>query len=197
MIQSWFPTLIYSENLSNRFGESFNSSIYSRLLEIKKEHEKTKDWNCGTYTTLGIENINLFEEKYFSELLDVCKEHVEIFSEEMLVDKKYKLTCKDYWGNIASPGDFQERHTHINSQFSLVYYVKTPENCGDIVFYSPRSEECLTIPTRDGNYSNYMYCTYKAVQSNVIIFRSNVPHMVKQNNSKENRCSIAMNFNYN
>ena len=76
-------------------------------------------------------------------------------------------------------------------------YVKTPENCGDIVFYSPRSEECLTIPTRDGNYSNYMYCTYKAVQSNVIIFRSNVPHMVKQNNSKENRCSIAMNFNYN
>lgn len=196
MIEIWFPTLIYSENLSNKFDTNFNLNLYNRLKQIKEYNPPIANWNCDTYTTIGLDSINLKYEKYFSDLLETCEYHITKFAEEFRINPKHKLCCREYWGNIAAPGDFQERHVHTNSHFSLVYYVKCQENCGDIVFYSHNSEESLSLHTTENIQSNYSFCSYKPIESTILIFRSNIPHMVKQNKSNQDRCSLAMNFSY-
>jgi hypothetical protein len=42
--------------------------------------------------------------------------------------------------------------------------------------------------------SNYKTCTYTPQESMLLIFRSNLLHMVEKNKSDEDRISISMNF---
>jgi hypothetical protein len=55
-----------------------------------------------------------------------------------------------------------------------------------------------TLPV-EGNLENFASrktCTYEPVDDLLLIFRSNVPHMVEKNYSKELRISISANFEY-
>jgi len=53
--------------------------------------------------------------------------------------------------------------------------------------------------SRAGNYTSASYksCFYTPKESMILIFRSNLLHMVEKNNSDTDRISIAMNFRFN
>ena len=60
----------------------------------------------------------------------------EIFQEEWLESEPI---IGNMWANINPPGGYNRPHLHPNSHFSGVYYIKAPENSGQIVFNEPRS----------------------------------------------------------
>ena len=43
------------------------------------------------------------------------------------------------WFNINCKGDYNNKHVHPNSDFSGVFWLKTPKECGNIVFESPHN----------------------------------------------------------
>lgn len=190
MIDYWFPTKIYYDNLSASFDTHFNQRCYDLLLSIKKDHRRVVGWNCDTYSTLDV--VRLENNNDIMKLIDTCKFHVNKFSESYGLSSN--IECVDCWGNIAGPGQHQERHIHPMSHFSLIYYVKCPENCGKTLFFSPFSDNMFPLPTIKNDKDNCLSCYYNPIESNILIFRSDMPHMVEFNRSHEDRCTISMNF---
>lgn len=166
--------------------------MIKRTYDIKKKTEANYGWNCDIYTTMGV--ANLVEDKVLSPLVTMVTPLVKEFGKAFGVDSK-NIKCTDFWINISAPGDFQEYHVHPNSHFSAVVYLKTSPNCGDIIFKSFSSDgDMFQLPMRSLNQNNFSFCHYTPEDLKVLVFRSNLKHMVKRNNSKEDRISTAFNF---
>jgi len=198
MIESWFPTLILCEDLSNKFETQFNSNVYAIAKDLQKTYNNETEWSCDTFNTMGFD---LKNEKFFDDFLNDVKCNVYKLADSYKIHKKHKLVVEDLWINIAPPGEYQEYHNHFNTKnyFSAVYYVKTPENCGNIVLRTQESwsdiiDAELEISERDNISSST--CFYTPCPSLLLVFRSSLLHMVQKNKSNEDRVSIAMNFSF-
>ena len=103
------------------------------------------------------------------------------------------------WININLPGDFNIKHSHPTSDLSGVFWIKTPNNCGNIQFHSPSSfETFLEIEsyTDDFRNSNNYHHAYwlPAKEGRMLIFPSHLEHDVKENLSNEDRISVSFNI---
>jgi len=192
VVETWFPVPIYTANLSDKF-KTQNQKFYEKGLYYKENIEQKVSWKCDTYTSLN--SVFLGDEPIFSDLIQEITNCVLDFSFLFGVKKDMKAICNDAWINIASPGQFQEVHIHPNSHFSIVYYVKAPENCGAINFYSyDAHSDMFPIPVDGKTPMAFKVCNYVPTESQLLIFRSNLKHGVNKNFSSEDRVSISMNF---
>jgi uncharacterized protein (TIGR02466 family) len=187
-----FANLIYRVNLSE-FVQN-NAALEKTAIKLyKKSKEKTvSKWSCNTFSTLFMMNFN--EDLIFREMLSKIIHHVSVFANEFSAEYN-GIECSNSWINLAKPGAFQELHTHPKSHFSSIYYVKVPENCGSIIF---QSHECFSdmfeFPTKEHRLPNHKRYIINPKECDLLIFRSNLPHMVNANSSKQNRISISSNF---
>jgi uncharacterized protein (TIGR02466 family) len=171
-----------------------NDTFYNRAIEIKELNEYTQDWRSDTYASLGVYDITL--DPIFIPLIDLCVDRVNIFAEYHGVKKK-KIQYVEAWINVAAKEQYQEYHRHSKWNFSAVYYVKTPDNCGNIVFKKDTFDEMFPLPIDELNeVASYGTHTITPKAGDLIIFKSNIQHMVEKNKSDENRVSVAINFSY-
>ena len=195
MIESWFPTLIYSLQLDGL--DRINLELCRTAQSIKQQHPDSRtDWRCDTYNTIGVYDAHKNPTSEVSLLIDECTKQVWDFARVYGINDG-RAVCKDFWFNIAPPGSYQEYHQHAGSHFSLVYYVQTAEHCGNTVFRSPESAtDMYPLPFKqdEQTVSNYKTCFYKPANGKLLIFRSNLLHMVEKNLSQTDRISISMNF---
>ena len=189
MIETLFPTLMYREILSG-----YNNNLISNYCEeIKNKHPATHKWRCNTYSSMNT-GYEMLKDEYFISLITTVANRVGQFAQSYGMGD-CDVHVEDSWINIAQQGAYQEYHLHESNHFSAVYYVKTPENCGDICFRSHEANhDMFPLITKEYNENNFKTMTYKAIESTLLIFRSNLLHMVEMNNSTENRISISMNF---
>ena len=184
-VHTIFPTLISTENLNEQFGYK-HMEMYKKALEYKQNYPSKKKWNC--YTTSGYYNL-ILDDTLFKDVIQKCTENVQKFSE--IFKNEEKVICTEAWLNINNTNHTQEIHIHENTIFSAVYYIKVNKETGMIQFTSPDEifgRKCIgNEKTRE---------TYEPREGDLIIFRSNVPHRVMQNNSTEDRLSLAMNFTF-
>jgi len=198
-IQPWFPTNIFYEEIPN---ELLISKLTDKALGLKRIHNSSSatSWRCSTFTTLDLYTWETDNDPSVLKLIEICASRVGDFAQSFstsLLDS-YKLTCTGFWFNVAEPGAYQEYHQHASSHFSVCYYLNVPKNSGNIVFKSFESmfDMCpLPIPDQSVNANSYKTVSYTPSLGSLVIFRSNVLHMVEQNLSTENRISISMNFN--
>ena len=110
------------------------------------------------------------------------------------------LSCTiEGWKNINEPGNFNTLHHHPNCNLSGVLWIKTPENCGNIVFESPeifnRYKELDSYSDEFKHNSNvYMTYYFPPKEGSILIFPSNLQHEVKENKSNEDRISYSFNI---
>jgi len=97
------------------------------------------------------------------------------------------------WGQVHGKGMSTDWHTHGADKFAVVVYLRTPQNCGRLMFenplftldrdpYIPRTKELdfMTMPApKVGDW---------------VCFPSWVKHKVSRNMSTEQRASYAFNF---
>ena len=88
------------------------------------------------------------------------------------------------WANVNPPGGFNRAHLHPNCVWSGVYYVKTPKNCGEIVF----------LPKLNPYESSTYKTSYVAEKGTYLMFPSYFDHFVTRNNSNDIRISMSLNF---
>lgn len=140
----------------------------------------------------GVRKSNLddsYQTPILSEVGELIgfKNNVHQFLEDVM-EKRIDETSYNFWGNINKLGGYNNLHSHLNStdlddilnMFSAVYYIKVPQNSGDICFSNP-----LFI-----NFLNH----YTPQEKDLIVFPSYVPHLVRPNKTNEDRISIAFNF---
>jgi uncharacterized protein (TIGR02466 family) len=198
MISFWFPTVVYQDYIEGIDNDYLSQKAYA----LRDKYPDPKhDWYCNTYST--IMNYSYEEDNDFvvNKLIENCLLHVDKLGKKFNVSNKYKLECHGMWFNVASPGSYLETHVHQNSHFSLVYYVKTKDKCGNLLLRKlDHLSDMYPLPIDNTNVTNnpltHSFVWYKPEDSMVIVFRSNVPHLVQVNKSNEDRISISMNFKY-
>jgi len=144
---------------------------------------------CGSWHS----NYDLHENSYFRDTyLNNALNHID-FLPNFKVD-----AC---WINVNPKGSFNLQHMHPGSDLSMVWYIQTPKNCGDIQFENPylclRSNltEFLDEDFVENHYIND-HKTFSSIQGNCYIFPSDLPHLVEENKSNEMRISISANFSF-
>ena len=101
------------------------------------------------------------------------------------------------WANVNPPGGYNRPHMHPNSLWSGVYYIKTPENCGELKIEDPKSVGLMMSPKRRAkNLPEYALreVHYTPVSGKLIMFPSYLNHCVDINKSNDIRISVSFNF---
>jgi uncharacterized protein (TIGR02466 family) len=190
-IELWFPTSIYySDNILDKNEINF---LMAKINNIKNNTENSKtDWRCNVYTTF--EKYNLIGDNDFLNLISKINFHINNFAKSF--GSKFEYTCSQGWFNTYNKNQYQEFHYHPGYTFSAVYYLSAPEGSGKIAFNSPLLPDMMPIKNIINEKENALalqVCEYPAIENRLIIFRSNLQHMVTQGTNESDRISLAFN----
>lgn len=106
-----------------------------------------------------------------------------------------KLSLINSWFNLNPKGAYHEIHDHKNSIISGVFYIKVPEDSGNINFYRSDSAEYF-LPDNIDSFNSFNSCkyTYEPKESFIFLFPSWLKHSVDLNNSTKDRISLSFNY---
>ena len=185
-----FPTAVYINTLSNPI--EFNSYLEKQILQWQKKDTKGHNRTNvnGWHSTTDMNEIKEFNP-LTKKLFDMQN---EIWLKEHLTRKP---ALGNMWANINYPGGYNRPHLHPNALFSGVYWVKTPENSGDLMLYEPKPGAQMTMPSREKGQLPHEYWRevhYKPVAGRCIMFPAWLWHEVRPNESNDTRISVSFNF---
>ena len=112
-------------------------------------------------------------------------------------DKDYNFKLFSSWSSITNKYEFVTPHAHPAHMVVGVYYVKTSENCGDLLLHDARGAndfDVLYEKNKYGTLSHRSAYRYTPKAGELIIFPAYVIHSVEPNMSDETRISIGLNF---
>ena len=186
-----FPTTIYEAQLN--FVE-YKQAMIDRTYSLHEAYpNKNSSWRCDTWSTVDVYDIQT--DSIFQPLIFEIANHIARFAQEFKVEENRKIVCGSSWVNISKPGDYQEYHMHHNSHFSCIYYIEFPKNSGNTVFKGPAADGDMFPPDYSvPNEVNIATYSVKPEEDKLIVFRSNVQHMVEKNKSDQDRITISANF---
>ena len=184
---AYFPTIIYAKDvqLDNRLFEK-------EIVEWSKKDKGIRRTNMiGWHSTTDMHKIPVFKT-----LVDeLFKMQMEIYREELL---SREPIIGNMWANINPPGGYNRPHIHPNSHFSGVYYIKAPQNSGEIVFNDPRSAAHMVMPDRvkDIKPPSHLWREVRVnpLEGRMLMFPSWLWHCVEPNKSNDIRISVSFNF---
>ena len=168
------------------------------VVSIEKFCQEYRDNNEGRVVSNvgGYQSNNLpTDNKHINSLVDQIVKHSNIFSESYSL--KIKNVISTMWLNINGYKDSNGLHLHSLSIFSGLYYVKTPKDCGSIVFENPAADimdyaHCVMNFTEFNKY-NSSYHWMPAKENILYIFPSWLKHKVEPNMNNDERISISFN----
>ena len=163
------------------------ASIEKYCLDHQNKNEGRILSNIGGYQSNDVSIIPLAKE---------INKYLNVFAEAYGVDNE--LMLGSMWININEYKDYNKSHSHPNSLFSGVYYVKAPEKCGYISFESPgvdiMEHTYSTIDFKEWNMFN-IHTRWQEVRDNILyVFPGWLKHRVEPNLSNEKRISISFNI---
>jgi uncharacterized protein (TIGR02466 family) len=185
-----FPTIVTEVecNLFKYIKEDLTRWIYN----YKSKTEGVVHSNRGGWQSPS----DFYADPSFSEFA----EYIVKNANDALCHYTCKFGLNNIWININKKGDYNVCHDHPKSTISGVLWVKTPENCGKLSFRSPHSfvehslfEYADETIKKERNYYNDFHFFPK--EGTMVLFASHLLHDVDQNESDEDRISIAFNLN--
>ena len=184
-----------------KINEIFRMPVYETQLGLDVEKMKQYcllhqiDNDSRTLSNVGGYQSDNLTGEYpdLNDLFISLNEHANKFSKQLQLGKS---VLDNVWININGYKDYNRPHIHGQCLLSGVYYVATPENCGDIQFEHP--SPYLKIEWKD-NYAKNEYNSaiwqMPSKADTLYLFPSWLTHCVEPNlNKKEPRISISFNF---
>jgi len=178
VIEELFPTILV---------KSSNTGIDLKLLESRcDEYAKTRE-------SVTRSNVNGRQYSDFrdDELYAIIRDSIPARSEKPIFGFDYFA-----WVNYNPPGSRNLRHQHnpyCGNFLSGVFYVKVPQNSGDIIFHDPRPH-ISGAPDQEYYYDAHPSLLYPSLEGDLLLFPSWLEHEVQENNSDEVRISISFNI---
>ena len=184
--EQFFPTTIYAKDVQ------LDNDLFTReVVRWSNEDKGIKRTNMNGWHS----HTDMHKIPVFKPLVDeLFKMQFEVFKEEWL-DKEPVLG--NMWANINPPGGYNAPHTHPNSLFSGVYYIKAPANSGKLVCNDPRPGVQTVMPTRKkGQPPKHLWreVHLEPKVNRIIMFPSWLCHYVEPNESNDIRISVSFNF---
>ncbi len=185
--QLFFPTPIYTGRLDDR------DELNPLLLElIYQERERDPDGD-GRSNIPALDgwhsHVNLHKDEAYAQLVAAIEDELACISEDSGFDPGYRLNVETMWAIINGPGSANMAHIHPKSHWSGVYYIQTPEHCGNIEFTDPRTmllmDQPTYIPGKTRKKSRWTKVNFTPEPGKLVIFPSWLYHSVPPNLSDQ------------
>ena len=178
--QLW-PTYLYRTVVDN----IDNEKISEWILNYKKVTETKNLTNQGGWQA-SIDHYQ--DEPLFKNYIQSILQTLS--STKLKITGETKVSISS-WANVNEKGNWNFVHDHIGTDLSGVYYVKVPENSGEIVFFDPRKISVVDPVFQEDHPKAF---GYHLVEGTLLMFPSYLEHMVTPSESDETRISIAFNI---
>jgi uncharacterized protein (TIGR02466 family) len=183
-----FPTPIYIADIEH---PTLNQELERDIVAWSKQDKGITRTNVqGWHSTT-----DMHERPEFKKLVNMLYDCQKTVYEQEYYESEPFLG--NMWANINPPGGSNRAHQHPNFLWSGVYWIKTPENCGDLKIDDPRSSAAMCRPRqKPGEMPARLYreTHYKPIAGRCIMFPSWLMHCVDPNNSNDIRISVSFNF---
>lgn len=186
----WFPSPVSSD-----FLESLdNRKIENYCLNLKDQNSGRNLSNLGGWQSNDLDLSTPELQDLFVEI----RKKLHVLKTDIGMADNVELDIDNIWININGSNSSNLLHSHPNSLFSGVYYVKcTDEASGNIMFRSPIATHEYHLDDRFFKQDNMLMahtrCFYHPVESKILFFPSWLYHSVGQNEGNDARISISFN----
>ena len=183
-----FPTPIYIADIKH---PTLNQELERDILAWSNKDKGITRTNIQGWHS----DTNMNELPEYAKLVDMLYS-----AQRTIYDQEYYESepfLGNMWANINPPGGSNRAHIHPNSLWSGVYYVKAPQNSGQLKIEDPRSVALMSrprqkdVPKPDRLLREHHY---EPKTGRLIMFPSWLNHCVDPNNSNDIRISVSFNF---
>lgn len=190
-IEGIFQTPLFKTKLENTHG--LDRELINLLEEQKKLKAGRKKTNKGGFQTKLLESGLPAVDKFHQFVSPTVIE----FLKKINIPEDSIVRLSPLWINSNKKDSYNLPHTH-DGEFSLVYYLKAPKDCGSIVFRNPNPAftilQFYNLPFPKFNYYNSQEFVVNPKQNDLLIFPSHLVHSVQPNPSKKERISLSLNI---
>ena len=184
----YFATPIYVKDVGT---PEFNAQLEQNIINWSRQDKGVQKTNVNGWhspTDMHLKS----EYKMLVDLLHQAQHF--IYNDELLDNEPF---LGNMWANINPPGGYNRAHTHPNSLWSGVYYVKAPINSGHLKVEDPKPSINISRPRRkQGQLPKHLWneVHFEPIAGRLIMFPSWLNHCVDPNQSNDIRISVSFNF---
>jgi uncharacterized protein (TIGR02466 family) len=183
-----FPTLVWTTFFDDH--AAFNDHLKALAYRFR---ERDPDGVQNT-NTLGWQSRNVLQDM---EEFRPATERILAVARQIARSQQLKENCRydlQAWVNLSPPGASNAVHFHPNSHLSGVYYIQTPEGCGEIYFKDPRTPGLMfRPPVAVETAYTATEVALGAEAGRMYVFPSWLEHGVRPNRSESDRIGISFN----
>ena len=187
----FFSTPVWTVQIDNY--KNVNEEMHTYIKELQNKDQigisksNLKGWHSKDF------NLN---ERQPQNFISLIYSSIEQVMHDMNWDKQKQIAkINNMWAIINTGGSANLRHQHGNSTISGAYYVRAPENSGDIIFYDPRPAPIYSHPNAvSPNSLNAQINGISPKEGALVLFPSYLDHSVNENKSNEERIVISFNI---
>jgi uncharacterized protein (TIGR02466 family) len=180
MIENLFPTPVGFYELDKPVTEK-------ELQFIKDLETRTNEGN-----TTSVDNY-LLKAKEMKRIAAFVDKSVQDYFQAVYAPKhKVKPYVTQSWANYTNKGQYHHKHAHPNSFISGVFYVSAMPSRDRIYFYKDGYQQ-LKVTTESWNSWNSESWWFPVETGKIVLFPSNLTHMVETVQTEDTRISIAFN----
>ena len=180
-------------NLNNLFPTALGFSKLDRELteqELEFIENLERHANEGNTTS---DNRKILQSIELTEIREFIEDNMlEYFNSVYAPKHDVTPYITQSWANFTEPGQYHHKHAHPNSIISGVFYPKADREIDKIYFYKDGYER-IKLPTDNWNQWNSESWWYEKGTGDLIIFPSNLTHMVQTKQGEGTRISISFN----
>ena len=192
-IYNLFPVPIFQYKIENY--QEINQELLNYILELQKKNKigNTHSNRGGWHSP----NFDLVNEGPPINFINKFKDFLKhIISSDMgweYIPNKQRIVAM--WAIINKKNSFNVMHNHQNCYLSASYYVRKPEDSGDITFFDPKEAKTYRFPKIE-KYTEYSteIVTIEPGEGDLLIFPSYLYHSVGENLSDDNRVVVSFNI---
>ena len=194
----FFHTGIYFKDLVN--AKELNKNLLKNIKAWKKRDEKgiVRSNSLGWHSAVDMHN----RKEYHGLVKELFKMQEEIYEAEGY-HPDTEAVCDNMWANVNYKYSHNKNHCHPGAQWSGVYYIKTPKNCGHLWFTDPCGQRHLDLPIMADKLKKpthyWREVHYEPIEGRLIMFPGWLVHEVAQNLCDlkgENGWRVSVSFNF-
>tara|TARA_Y100000592_G_scaffold42304_1_gene67259 strand:- start:2014 stop:2613 length:600 start_codon:yes stop_codon:yes gene_type:complete len=157
--------------------------------EIKFIAKQETRGNTGN--TTSIDN-NILENREMKKLKQFIEKSLKEYFQNIYVPKNnVEPYITQSWCNYTKEGQYHHKHAHPNSFISGVFYVQADKTKDKIYFYKEEYKQ-IKVPAKEYNLFNSESWWFETGTNDLVLFPSNLTHMVEKVVGKER---ISLSFN--
>ena len=184
-----FPVEIWKSEL-----DIDNVKLSNFILDLEKKNKTVQVSNVGGWQSKS-DFIFLPE---LSELKNKITALLDQVSEANSYKDNVSIVFSNGWANVNRYKDYNTNHQHPLSHWSSIYYVKIPDNSGNLHFIDPKVSRTMIVEypyvKNLVNPSQAPHIKITPFEGLFVLFPSYLEHSVGPNMSDEMRISISINF---